>query len=233
MISRTPTNLLRSLSALLAYPDAELRAALPEIVDAVRHTRALSASQKNDLVALADDISGCDAIEAESRYVDLFDRGRRTSLNLFEHVHGDGRERGSAMVELRQRYLAAGMEPMANELPDHLPLLLEYLSCRDLAETKDTIGEIAHILRQLGNTLLGLHSRYAAVMGALLALGGEKGLDAAAPVPAPDDLDAEWEEKPAFALPDLKPATSGPTVRPRQVRPQNQTVSTTLPEVPR
>jgi nitrate reductase delta subunit len=207
-MARNPTLLLRALSALLAYPDAELRAALPEIVDVIRGTRAINARHRADLVALADEIAGSEELEAEGRYVDLFDRGRRTSLNLFEHVHGDGRERGPAMLELRQRYLDAGMEPVSDELPDHLPLLLEYLSCRDVAEVRDTVGEIAHIVRQVGNTLLAKHSRYAAVMAALLAVGGEKGLDAHAPAPPAEDIDRDWEEKPAFAPPDPNPAAA-------------------------
>lgn len=205
-MTRDPALLLRALSALLAYPDAELRAALPEIIEAIRDTRAVNAKLREDLVALADEIAASDALEAEGRYVDLFDRGRRTSLNLFEHVHGDGRQRGPAMLELKQRYLDAGMQPVDNELPDHLPLLLEYLSCRDMAEVRDTLGEIAHILRQLGNTLLQRGSRYAAVMAALLALGGERGLDAHAPVPPAEDIDQAWEEKPAFAPPEPNPA---------------------------
>src|SRR5699024_10257837 len=124
------------------------------------------------------------------------------SLNLFEHVHGDGRMRGPAMLELRERYLEAEMVPISNELPDHLPLMLEYLSCQSLAETRSTIGEIAHILRQLGNTLLKRQSRYAAVMAAILAVGGEKGLDPNAAVPPPEDIDRDWEQKPAFAPPE-------------------------------
>lgn len=207
-MTRDPTLLLRALSALLAYPDAELRAALPEIIEAIRGTRAINTTMREDLVALADEIAASDPLEAEGRYVDLFDRGRRTSLNLFEHVHGDGRQRGPAMLELKQRYLDAGLEPVADELPDHLPLLLEYLSCRDAGEVRDTIGEIAHILRVLGNTLLQRRSRYAAAMAALLALGGEKGLDAQAPVPPAEDLDQAWEEKPAFAPPEPNPAVT-------------------------
>ena len=208
MMTRDPSLLLRALSALLAYPDAELRAALPEIADTVRDARAIDAALRERLVALVYEITAIDPLEAEGRYVDLFDRGRRTSLNLFEHVHGDGRQRGPAMLELKQRYLDAGLEPVADELPDHLPLLLEYLSCRDAAEVRDTIGEIAHILRVLGNTLLKRRSRYAAVMAALLALGGEKGLDAQAPVPPDEDLDQAWEEKPAFAPPESNPAVT-------------------------
>lgn len=207
-MTRDPSLLLRALSALLAYPDDELRAALPEIADAIRGDRMLTLKLRDDLVALVDEIAAGDPLEAEGRYVDLFDRGRRTSLNLFEHVHGDGRQRGPAMLELKQRYLDAGLEPVADELPDHLPLLLEYLSCRDLAEVRDTIGEIAHILRKLGNTLLQRRSRYAAVMAALLALGGEHGLDAHAPVPPPEDIDRAWEEKPAFAPPEPEPAAT-------------------------
>lgn len=207
-MSRDPALLLRALSALLAYPDAELRAALPEIVGAIRGERMLDAKRRGELIALADEISSSDPLEAEGRYVDLFDRGKRTSLNLFEHVHGDGRQRGPAMLELKQRYLDAGMEPVADELPDHLPLLLEYLSCRDMDEIRDTIGEIAHILRVLGNTLLKRHSRYAAVMAALLELGNEKGLDTHAPVPPPEDLDQAWEERPAFAPPEPNPVVT-------------------------
>ena len=201
-MTHDPALLLRALSALLAYPDAELRAALPEIVEEIRDTRAIDGVRRGELIALVDEIAANDPLKAEGRYVDLFDRGRRTSLNLFEHVHGDGRQRGPAMLELKQRYLDAGMEPIADELPDHLPLLLEYLSCRDAGEVRDTIGEIAHILRQLGNTLLQRRSRYAAVMAALLALGGERGLDEHAPVPPPEDIDQAWEEKPAFAPPE-------------------------------
>lgn len=212
-MSRNQSLLLRALSALLSYPDTELRDALPEICGVIRSSHALKRRTRDDLLRLAEELAGSDALDAEGRYVDLFDRGRHTSLNLFEHVHGDGRLRGPAMLQLRQRYLDAGMEPMSDELPDHLPLMLEYLSCRDEAELRSTVGEAAMILRKIGNTLLKRHSRYAAVMAALLALGGEKGLDASAPVPPQDDLDRTWEERPAFA--PLEPtAAAGPTRSP-------------------
>lgn len=211
MFSSQPTLLLRALSALLTYPDGELRAALPEIRDTIRSSRALKSRYKDDLTALVDEIAGSDPLEAEGRYVDLFDRGRLTSLNLFEHVHGDSRNRGPAMLELRQRYLDAGMEPVTGEMPDHLPLLLEYLSCRSRRETRDTIGEIAHVLRQLGNTLLKRESRYAAVIAAVLAIGGEKGLNSGAPTPPPENMDKDWEEKPAFSKPETHATPEGYT----------------------
>ncbi|MBE1160720.1 nitrate reductase molybdenum cofactor assembly chaperone [Dyella sp. 7MK23] len=191
--------LLRALSALLAYPDAELRAALPDIEAAIRAAQDLKTASRDGLLALAREIARRDALDAEARFVDLFDRGRSTSLNLFEHVHGDGRDRGPAMLDLRQRYLDAGLEPSGNELPDHLPMLLEYLSCRDVAEVRETLGDCAHILRSIGNRLLHKRSRYAAVFGALLELARAEGLDPHAPVLPPEDLDASWEERPAFA----------------------------------
>ncbi|WP_049621281.1 nitrate reductase molybdenum cofactor assembly chaperone [Frateuria defendens] len=200
---------LRALSALLAYPDSELRAALPEIDTTVRNTRDLKTRTRDELLALLDELSRSDALEAEAHFVDVFDRGRSTSLNLFEHIHGDGRERGSAMLDLRQRYLEAGLEPSGNELPDHLPVLLEYLSCRDGAETRETLGDCAHILRAIGNRLLHRRSHYAAVFTALLELAHADGLDPHARVPAPENLDISWEERPAFAndrAPPCRPA---------------------------
>src|SRR5690625_3220837 len=142
-----------------------------------------------------------DVCSSDLRYVDLFDRGRTTSLNLFEHVHGDGRQRGDAMLELRERYHRIGLEQSDYELPDHLPVMLEYLSCCEPDETPELLRECSLILRKLGNTLAKRNSRYAAVLAALLELAGEKGLDPSEPVPPPEDLDESWEERPAFEIP--------------------------------
>ncbi len=199
---------LRALAALLAYPAAELRAALPEIADALRTARSLGVERREELLALAAELGQGELLDAEARYVDLFDRGRSTSLNLFEHVHGDGRERGPAMLELIGRYRRAGLERIGHELPDHLPVLLEYLSCCEPAETPALLGECAPVLRKLGNALAHRGSRYAAVPAALLALAGEKGLDPHAPAPPEEDLDRTWEECPAFAPPERNGAVA-------------------------
>lgn len=192
---------LRALGALLAYPDEELRAALPEIGGILHAARGIDGARRSELVALAAELGQGDLLDVQACYVELFDRGRSTSLNLFEHVHGDGRERGSAMLELRERYARVGLEQSNHELPDHLPVLLEYLSCCEPAETPALLGECAHVLRKLGNTLAKRGSRYAAVPAALLDLAGEEGLDPQAPVPPPEDLDKSWEERPAFEAP--------------------------------
>ena len=100
---------LRVLARLLAYPSGELRNALPELVTALRREKALRGERVGELVAFARQIAAADPYEIEARYVDTFDRGRATSLHLFEHVHGDSRERGPAMIDLARTYDQAGL----------------------------------------------------------------------------------------------------------------------------
>lgn len=203
VLIRDPAMLVfRALGALLAYPTAELRAALPEIADAVRESPFLSSRDRREVLSLIELLRDSDLLWTEERYVELFDRGRATSLHLFEHVHGEARDRGEAMVELKAVYEHAGLEVAANELPDYLPVVLEYLSCRDMAEARDMLGDCAHILRAIGEALLQRRSRYSVVLEALLNMVGESGLDvkaAARRAPEREDLDRDWFEEPAFA----------------------------------
>ena len=127
----------RALSALLSYPSEEMRRALPEIADVIRAAPIVAPGELRGLLGLIDELGHDDLLVAEERYVDLFDRGRALSLHLFEHLHGESRDRGEAMVELKQLYEKAGFELSARELPDYLPVVLEYLSCRDLAEARE------------------------------------------------------------------------------------------------
>ena len=145
---------LRALGAVLSYPCPELRAALPEIAGAIAACRAIPAAERAALKDLLDELAAMDPLDAEERYVELFDRGRATSLNLFEHLHGDARERGRAMVALKELYERAGFVLNTPELPDHLPVLLEYLSCRDRGEIGDMLGDCADIVRGIGEALV-------------------------------------------------------------------------------
>jgi len=201
---------LRALSALLGYPRAELREALPEIAGAIRGSPLLRHEDRAGVLGLVDFLASADPMWSEERYVELFDRGRATSLHLFEHVHGDARGRGEAMVELKTIYERAGFRLSANELPDYLPVMLEYLSCRDMAETRAMIGDCAHVLRAIGEALLRRGSPYGSVLEALLGIAGEAGLDKKAASRArieAEDLDEDWLERPAFTP---EPADPGP-----------------------
>ena len=197
---------LRALGALLSYPREDLRRALPEIAELIRASALIAPRQRQDLLALIDDLGNGDLLEAEERYVELFDRGRAVSLHLFEHLYGEGRDRGQAMVDLKNLYARAGYELSTRELPDYLPVVLEYLSCRDLREARELLSDCAHILRRIGQSLIARGSRYAAVLQALLVLAGEAVIDAAA-VPCVtdrmDNLDRDWFEQPAFAAEPL------------------------------
>jgi nitrate reductase molybdenum cofactor assembly chaperone NarJ/NarW len=191
----------KALAALLAYPTPELIAALPEIDAVIGDARGLRTAQKAALGELTAALATADLIDAQERYVEVFDRGRRTSLHLFEHVHGDSRDRGQAMVELKKVYADAGFAMSGNELPDYLPAMLEFLSHQPQASAVDMLGDCAHILRKVGEALQDRRSPYSAVLAAVLALVGEAGLapprhDARAEPEKP--LDDEWREDPVY-----------------------------------
>jgi nitrate reductase delta subunit len=156
----------------------------------------------------------------QESYVMLFDRSRTLSLNLFEHVHGESRDRGGAMVSLIETYRAAGFEPATTELPDHLPVLLEFLSTRPFAEVQETLADAAHIFDALGTRLVRRESGYDAAFAALSQLANvQVDADALAGMLAqPDDdptdlsaLDAVWEETEVTFGPD--PNAGCPQVR--------------------
>jgi nitrate reductase delta subunit len=194
--------LFKALSALLSYPSEEMRQALPEIADVVRATAILAPREQRALLDLTDELGRGDLLNAEERYVDLFDRGRALSLHLFEHLHGDSRDRGEAMVDLKRIYERAGFELSARELPDYLPVVLEYLSCRNLAEARAMLADCAHILATIGRSLIARGSSYAAVLQALLVIAGESPIDATRVPPVKErneSLDRDWAEEPAFA----------------------------------
>jgi nitrate reductase delta subunit len=195
----TPTKAaltLRVLAKLIGYPDAELRRHLPELRAALQSERALSHSRRAELDALMDGLAKANALDVEASYVELFDRGRATSLHMFEHVHGDSRDRGPAMIDLAQTYERAGLHLGPHELPDHLAVVLEYASTQPPKEARAFLAEMAHILNAIFSALQQRHSPYASVLGALIELAGET---AQAVKVVPDEpLDASWEEPVVF-----------------------------------
>ncbi len=191
----------KALSALLAYPSPDLLAALPEIAQILDDEPRLSGSHKEALRALAGHLASIDLLDQQEAYVALFDRGRATSLHLFEHVHGDSRERGQAMVDLKAIYARAGFALAGSELPDFLPAVLEFLSLRPEAEAREMLGDCSHILRAIGEALEARGSGYAAVFAALLAMVGESGLAAQrrqAPAAREQSIDEEWVDEPVI-----------------------------------
>lgn len=195
----TPATALRALARLLAYPDATLRAHLPDLAGALSAHAGLTPTRQSGLHRLIGQLGATDPYEVESDYVELFDRGRATSLHLFEHVHGDSRDRGQAMVDLVRTYEQAGLHlrpDTGGELPDYLPLVLEFVSTLDSEAAHGFTAEFAHILNALYAALLKRRSLYAHIPAAVLELMGQD--IAPTEVPENEALDEAWAEPAAF-----------------------------------
>ena len=201
----------KALSALLTYPTPELQEAAGEIAAVIEAEALLSPAARAALKPLIDEVASWDIYDLQERYVLLFDRSRTLSLNLFEHVHGESRERGPAMVDLLETYRAGGFDLASTELPDHLPILLEFMSTLDQPAALELLQDAGHIIAALAERLTRRETPYAAVMTALVELAGIDTGDAlvADLLTAPDDdpedlaaLDEVWEEAEVTFGPD-------------------------------
>lgn len=201
----------RALSALLCYPSAELQAAIPAIRAILADEGLLPPDHLAALEPLLSGLAEGDIYDLQEVHVLLFDRSRTLSLNLFEHVHGEGRDRGGAMVDLLETYRAGGFDLTGPELPDHLPVLLEFLSTRPLEEARALLADAGHILVALAERLTRREAGHAAVLQALVALArAEADSEAARPLLAEGDddptdlaaLDATYAEAQVMFGPD-------------------------------
>jgi len=192
------------LSALLGYPTEALVTAVPELGAVLDAERLLPTAERDALRPLLEEIASNDIYDLQERYCLLFDRSRALALHLFEHVHGESRDRGQAMVDLKAMYEEAGLVIAANELPDYVPLFLEFLSTQPLPAARELLGQTAHILAAVAERLGKRHSAYKAVFDALVAIA-EKApsreiVDELLKGPDTDPmdlaaLDAAWEDE--------------------------------------
>ncbi len=210
---------LRVLAKLLAYPDAEILAQMSALKGVLVEDDFLKPKTLKPLIAFMDRLAHADLMQSQEDYVELFDRGRAHCLHLFEHVHGESRFRGQAMVELSERYAEMGLQIGTGELPDYLPLFLEFISICEPEEGLETLAQSAPIIGMIGEKLRRKKSDYAAIMDAVVALSGaklnkaeiRKAADAALPnIKTLDELDEQWQEPEAFGgAPDC--GTCGPS----------------------
>lgn len=201
----------KALSALLSYPSSDLQEAIPLIRKVFVSEALLTPAQAEALQPLLRNIATCDLFDLQEAYVLIFDRSRTLSLNLFEHIHGESRDRGGAMVDLLETYRAGGFDLVGPELPDHLPVLLEFLATQPIAVAREILADAGPILAVLTERLTRRETPYAAVLAALadLGKGALEGEVAAALLAEPDDnpedlaaLDAVWEEAQVTFAPD-------------------------------
>ncbi|MEM9470979.1 MAG: nitrate reductase molybdenum cofactor assembly chaperone [Pseudomonadota bacterium] len=232
---------LKVLSLLLTYPSAELLSGLPELKAALQQDAALGDRELKLVTRLIDDIGRLDLYDAQERYVFLFDRTRTLSLHLFEHVHGESRDRGQAMVDLMGMYEADGFEIDARELPDFLPMFLEYLSNKPAAEGRELLGQTAHIITVLKQRLRKRESVYVNAFVVLESIARGKP-DArlvrellAVPEDDPNDLEALdriWEEEAVTFGGNAGEGACGPDRIQRQMRAYQRKPDDQLPGQP-
>lgn len=223
---------LRALAALLGYPSADLKANIGEIRNAVLREGALGGAEHARLEPLLRLFDEKDLLDLQAAYSELFDRSRSLSLHLFEHVHGDSRERGQAMIDLGQQYMESGFLLESSELPDFVPVFLEYASCLAPSDGREMLAQPAHVFAALAERLDKRDSPYAGIFHCLVSLTKARvDKDARAVIdqntPAEDaaDIDAEWEEAPVSFNLGGAHEMGGPTGVVAKIRASNRPVS--------
>lgn len=207
------------LSALLRYPEPELWDHLGEIPAVLAGEGLVPEPERQGIATFLAYLADTDPMEAQSLHIDLFDCGRALSLHLFEHIHGESRDRGQAMVDLAGHYRACGLEPDPAELPDYLPLFLEFLSTRPADEARQLLGEAVDVIALVGKRLERREVPYRLLFPALLALAARRPNEAwvregleKGPQGAPDPARAEAEDAAAWdAVWEEPPVTFGGT----------------------
>ena len=144
-------NSFKLLSILLMYPTTDYQQAIAEEIMPLLSEQNLVWRKK--LAPFFNYLIETDLITLQENYVATFDRNPSQSLHMFEHLHGENRDRGSALVNLLQEYQKAGFEPQGYELPDYLPLFLEFLSLQDQETACNLLDEAVHVIHYIGQQI--------------------------------------------------------------------------------
>lgn len=216
--------ILKVISRLLSYPEADMLAHADELKTVIGSAKEISPDMRARLIALLDFLCDQELMDAQEAYVSLFDRGRALSMLLFEHVHGESRDRGQAMVDLMALYEEKGFHISVKELPDYIPLYLEFLAQGDAMDAREGLADVHHILALLSARLQERESPYHCLFDALLMIAGVK-LDlqpmlekaaSEARDDTPEALDKVWEEEAiTFGIGDNNQACPSQSQRPR------------------
>lgn len=223
---------LRALAALLGYPSTELKENICAVRAVFREEGLLRSAVQNSLEPLLASFGRSDLLDLQAGYTELFDRSRSLSLHLFEHIHGDSRERGQAMINLGRQYAERGFLLSTSELPDFVPVFLEYASCLPPNEAREMLQQPAHVFAALAERLDRQRSPYAGIFRALTAIAAVSPdpelvaeLEERAPAENPAKIDEEWEEAPVTFLASAVHEMGGPTGAASKIRARNRQVS--------
>jgi nitrate reductase molybdenum cofactor assembly chaperone NarJ/NarW len=195
----------KAIGALLDYPTAEIQGASDEIEQALTEERALAETELDDIRAFIERLRRSDIMDLQEHWIGHFDRSKRLALHLYEHSYGESRDRGQAMVNLALTYRMNGFELNAAEMPDYLPLFLEFLSVIPEVHARRYLTDAIEIIEALRIRLEERDSPYAALLAGLVTLASREAdhadveaILAGEPLDPPDleALDKEWAEEP-------------------------------------
>lgn len=188
------------LSLLLSYPEEELQKFLIQVGNELRTERLLEEDKIQGIEEFCKMFRQTDLTSWQEEYVQLFDYSRSVSLHIFEHIKGESRDRGQAMVNLMEFYKENGMRLTSKELPDYIPVFLEFLSILPTSNAAELLGETVHIMDRINEALSESENAYSSIFEAIISLSAKKPdkkitkemIDNEKPL----DLDAEYEEAP-------------------------------------
>ncbi len=152
------------MSVLLEYPDQELIDNLPEIPEKLAQCVDIDDAELIALCEFIDHLAGRTLTELQQDYVQTFDMTAEHSLHLTHHLFGDDKNRGPALIDLGELYKDYGVEVMGNELPDYLPLILEFAAYLDDSEATVFLSDANKVLKVLADNLKKAGSPYAELL---------------------------------------------------------------------
>jgi len=188
------------LSLLLSYPNAELQKFLPQAITELQNESLLKPDKVKEIARFASHFGKTELTDWQAEYVQLFDYSRSASLHLFEHIKGDAKERGQAMVDLLEFYTDKGWSLSARELPDYLPALLEFLSLVEVQDAAEILAEPVNIINRIYLALKEKENPYRDILSAVISLSAKQPDEKANELIIQDeespDPDADYDEKP-------------------------------------
>lgn len=159
-------NTFEIISSLLLYPNEEWMSELPDICSLITSLKDLELKEKINSFVRSVQKKGIIALEQE--YIETFDFGNNTNLYITYDKYGEQRERGQALLSLKQLYESEGCEVIEQELPDYLPLVLEFLSVASEENTHKLIYSLGPVIEIISENLNKTKSDYAILMDSLL-----------------------------------------------------------------
>ena len=148
------------ISKLIDYPDSELIENLDSVIEYIKDSSEIATDEKEILMEFVSWMRSHTSIKLQETYVETFDMVPEHDLHLTHHIFGDDRQRGPALIDLSEHFKNEGLEVKEGEIPDFLPLLLEYASTLDDIKSREFLGDAKKIITIIADNLDKAKSPY-------------------------------------------------------------------------